>query len=153
MIIWHTSAFPSWYPKRVLRQIINKMQCFVQRRENQWRQRKQEGALSQSFHSGSRNPGIPKVGFKRTNWAIKSDQLCQKANVEIDEWMEGCLYVLCFCLLMLWPSPWQGKGLLWPILLGRAQWQELGAAGHVELSLESGRNDCCHSTDFILLSV
>lgn len=76
----------------------------------------------------------------------------KRAQKWMDEWMEGCLYVLCFCLI-LWPSPWQGKGLLWPILLGMAQWQELGSAGHVELSLEAGRNDGCHSPGFILLPV
>lgn len=126
MIIWHTSAFPSWYPKRVLRQIINKTQCFVQRRENQWRQRKQEGTLSQSFHSGSRNPGIPKVGFKRTDWAIESDQLCQKANVEIDEWMEGCLYVLCFCLLVYDQVPDKERGYFGPSYWGGHSGRSLG---------------------------
>lgn len=153
MIIWHTSAFPSWYPKRVLRQVINKMRCFVQRRENQWRQRKQEGNPIPIISPRKQKPWNTQGGLQEDPLSNESDQLCQKANVEMDEWTEGCLYVLRFCLFMLWPSPWQGKGLLWPILLGRAQWQELGAAGHVELSLESGRNDCCHSTDFILLSV
>lgn len=93
MIIWHTLAFPSWYPKRGLRQVINKMPRFVQRRENQWRQRKPMPIISPrkqklwNTHSELREDRL-------SNWKQSILSKSERRN----GWMNGRMFV---CVVFL----------------------------------------------------